>query len=64
MSVSHEAELANIPDLMRMEFRLMASQIARLTAKVDQLTGKVGELGDLPVKSMRCLASWPNLLLR
>ncbi len=53
----HQNELESIPDLLRMEFRLMASQIARLSAKVDQLTdrtneqgAKLNELGDLPAR--------------
>ena len=48
---AEEADVRNIPDLIKMEFRLANSQIARLSRDVTELqrglgdlTGKVGDL--------------------
>ena len=45
-----DEELKNIPDLIRTEFRLTNSQIARLSRDVAGLQRDVGELRDLPAK--------------
>jgi predicted RNase H-like nuclease (RuvC/YqgF family) len=45
-----DEELKNIPDLIRTEFRLTNSQIARLSRDVVGLQRDVGELRNLPAK--------------
>jgi hypothetical protein len=47
---SGEEDARNIPELIRTEFRLSNSQIARLSRDVAQLERQVGELRELPAK--------------
>jgi len=45
-----DEELKSMPDLIKAEFRLTNSQIARLSRDVAGLHREVGELRDLPAK--------------
>ena len=45
---SHDVDLANIPDLLRMEFRLMDSRIAKLSRDVSELSELPRKVEALP----------------
>lgn len=47
---ANEEDMQSIPDLIRAEFRLTNSQIARLSRDVAELQRQVGQLSDLPAK--------------
>jgi regulator of replication initiation timing len=47
---ANEEDMQSIPDLIRAEFRLTNSQIARLSRDVAELQRQVGELSDLPAR--------------
>ncbi len=44
----HDVDLANIPDLLRMEFRLMDSRIAKLTRDMSELNELPRKVDALP----------------
>jgi len=47
---ANEEDMQSIPDLIKAEFRLSNSQIARLSRDVAELRGTVGELRGLPAQ--------------